>query len=444
MDRAVCERFAAWIDRPEITCIDPERIGALRVALEGHDPPVGVGRHGTLTGYEPGPVRRRLVTLDRRGHLVAACRWQADGALAWAKCRTGSETWIGIEPGAEDHPVLGRADRLWRLDPREPWAPLEPLTVFQALDYARPDVIPVLYAPSQLPAGAGTAVLNLIAGLMKDAGVARVRYRGPYPTEQLFTALLESFRYDARGDDPLAQFMDAGDLDWMPAPHESHLVEDGVIVQLRQQIEKVTVDGATFYRPDWQGVVRREQRVVKDDGGRVVCSLWAFGGALEDRLALDRSGEVLERFAPAPDARPPAPLPPLWAPALAELIARESAPPLALALRDVLAGLHLEWGAVPGDLLRADDGAIRVSRRLRDAGMRGIADAEGPERARRAIGFVLEVARLLAPDARRRAQARLAAASPAEQEAALGTPPIDGPLPESVGKLVALVARGHG
>ena len=57
--------------------------------------------------------------------------------------------------------------------------------------------------------------------LASKQGVARVRYRGPYPTEQLFTALLECFRYDGADDDPVGRFMDGGDLDWVPAPHES-------------------------------------------------------------------------------------------------------------------------------------------------------------------------------------------------------------------------------
>ena len=213
-------------------------------------------------------------------------------------------------------------------------------------------MIPPLFAPARLPPGAGTAVLNLIAGLMKDQGVARVRYRGPYPTEQLFTALLECFRHDPALDDPLRRFMDEGDVDWLPAPHERHLVAPGVSVQLRHQIDKVVLDGVAFYRRDWQGVIRHEPRVVREEGARVICSLWALGRSLEDRLALDRSGEVQERPAPALDPIPPAPLPPVWAPALAELIARESAPALAGPLRDVMRALTLEWGAVPGDLLR--------------------------------------------------------------------------------------------
>ena len=256
MERALCDRLAACLDRPEILAIDPERVAALRAALDEDDPPASAGRGGAVTGYDPGPGRRRLVTIDRRGHLTAACRWRADGTLAWAKCLTSDGDWIGIEPAADDHPAWGLSDRLWLLDSQDAWAPREALTLFQAVDYARPDVIPPLFAPARLPPGAGTAVLNLIAGLMKDQGVARVRYRGPYPTEQLFTALLECFRYDPALDDPLGRFMDEGDVDWVPAPHERHLVAPGVSVQLRHQIDKVVLDGVAFYRRDWQGVIR--------------------------------------------------------------------------------------------------------------------------------------------------------------------------------------------
>ena len=281
-------------------------------------------------------------------------------------------------------------------------------------------MIPPLFAPARLPPGAGTAVLNLIAGLMKDQGVARVRYRGPYPTEQLFTALLECFRHDPALDDPLRRFMDGGDVDWVPAPHERHLVAPGVSVQLRHQIDKVVLDGVAFYRRDWQGVIRDEPRVVREEGARVICSLWALGRSLEDRLMLDRSGEVQERPAPALDPIPPAPLPPVWAPALAELIARESAPALAAPLRDVLREADARMGRGP----RRSPGGRRRARAREPPPPRGGSrvggrSAAGPERAQRAIAFVVEVARLIAPAARLRAQARLAAASPAEQARAL-------------------------
>ena len=443
MDRNVVRSPRRVARRPDIRALDPSQIGALRAALHAADPPATAGRGGTLVGYAPGPGRRRLVQFDRRGALIAACRWAPDGALAWARCRTAHGDWIGVEPAAASHPAWGTSDRLWRLDPAEPWAPREELTTFQALDYRRPDFIPPLLEPGRLPPGAGTAVLNLIAGLMKDQSVARVRYRGPYPTEQLFTALLESFRYRDVVDDPLGRFMDGGGLDWLPAPHESHGVVEGVCVQLRHGIDKVVLDGIAFYRRDWQGVIRREPRVVREDGERVVCSLWAFGRSLEDRLVLDRAGEVRERPAAVADPAPPAPLPPVWGPALAEIIGRESAPALAEPLREVMRGSALEWGAVPGDLVRVEGSTARVSRRLREAGVAWVREAAGPERGQRAIAFVLEVARLLAPAARLGAQARLLALSREAQERALSAQDRRGDeLPESVGRLLALVARG--
>jgi hypothetical protein len=442
MDRGLVRRLASWIERPEILALDPARLGALARALGDDDPPVTAGRWGTLIGFDPAGGRRRLVQFDRRGNLIAAFRWRSDGALAWARCRTALGSWIGIEPGVAAHAGWGRSDRVWLLDASGPWVPREEVTVFQSLDYERLDVIPPLAHPRRLPPGAGTAILDLVAGLMKDQGVTRVRYRGPYPTEHLFTALLESFRYDPAVPDPLARFMDGGRLDWLPAPHERHRVTPEISVQLRQEIDKVVMDGATFYRRDWQGVIHAEPRVVRSEGDRVVCSLWALGRPIEDRLVLDRSGEVLEVRAAAPDHAPTSPLPPLWGPALAELIARESAPALGATIRDVMDGLALEWGGVVGDLVRVDGATIRVSRRLRDAAIAWIREpSAGAERAERAVQFVLEVARLLGSSVRLLAQIRLEEASEEEQRRALleGAPP---PLSGSIGRLLALIASG--
>jgi hypothetical protein len=274
-----------------------------------------------------------------------------------------------------------------------------------------------------------------------------VRYRGPYPTEQLFTALLECFRYPAGEALPLERFLADGALDWHPAPFETHHVRPGVVVQIRHEIEKVVLDGVPFYRADWQEIRRREPRVVRAEGDRVICSLWALGGPLEDRLALDRAGEILESPPPATDAEAPAPLPPVWRAALGELIARESAPALAPAIAAITADLDLEWGPVPGDLLHVQGRRIRLSRRLREAGGAARAGAaSAPERAEQALRFVLEVARLLGPEVRLRAQARLEAASEEEQRRALEEAPAELPeaLGESVGRLVALVIQTGG
>ena len=88
MERAARDRLAVCLDRAEIAAIDPERVAALRAALDGADPPASTARGGAITGYDPRAGRRRLLTFDRRGHLIEAWRWRADGSLAWAKCLT--------------------------------------------------------------------------------------------------------------------------------------------------------------------------------------------------------------------------------------------------------------------------------------------------------------------------------------------------------------------
>ena len=145
------------------------------------------------------------------------------------------------------------------------------------------------------------------------------------------------------------------------------------------------------------------------------------------------------------DPRPPAPASPIWRAALASLVARESAPPLGASIRQVMASLRLEWGSVPGDLLRVDGDVIRVSRLLLDAGAAQVrAVSPGAERAAPAVRLVVDVARLLAPEVRGRAQMALEALPEDEQlrlwEGRAGA--ADTPLDDSVARLVALVAGG--
>lgn len=442
MEPVVLHRLRGWLARPEIIALDPPRIAALARSLDDGAPPVALGRAGTLVAYDPGPARRRLLQFDRRGTLIAACRWREDGALDWAKCLTGRAQWVGVQPVPLRHEAWGPSDQVCLLDDGEVWAPREALTLFQSLDYARPEFIPPLLEPRRLPPGAGSAILDLIAGLMEDQGIARVRYRGPYPTEQLFTSLLESFRYDPSASDPLAQFLE-GALNWDPAPHERHHVAPGVCVQLREAIEKVVLDGESFYRTQWQTIVRREPRVVRAEGDRVICSLWALGRPLQDRLILNRMGEVVERPPAVPDRPPAAPLPPVWQGALAELIARESAPALARSIHDVTQALQIEWGPTPGDLLSVAGSRITISRELREAAVAWLREAPPAERAGRAVVVALEVARLLAPTIRLQAQMHLERQSPEDQRRAIMDAEPAPALSESVGRLLALITAGR-
>ncbi|MBI4589911.1 MAG: hypothetical protein HY725_13835 [Candidatus Rokubacteria bacterium] len=390
--------------------------------------------YGTVVTRIPGRVGRPplLVSeVDRHGTLLTSAEWDEDGALRHAKVRTPDGGWIGIEPGAGQSPIWGRSDRLVQLNPERPFRPVEPITLFQSLDYAAIKFIPPLAEPERLPPGAGTAVLNFLACLLADQGTPRVRYRGPYATELLFTALLESFRYDPAAASPLEQFtgsneaMLAGDLaesplDWSPAPHERRFARAGVYVQLRDGVEKVVFEGRAYYRQRWQGVVRDEPRVVREDGDGIVCSLWALGEAIEDHLILDRSGNVLAVLPMTPVEGKRTALSPGWRRTLGELIAHGSAPLLRPSILGVVERLPLEWGPVTGDLVEVGEDRLVVSLRLPHL-FRRLLEAQHTlgQRVGVALRFAAEVAKLLGPAVRRHAQTALASLPESGQQAAL-------------------------
>ncbi len=381
-----------------------------------------VTRCGTVVTRMAGAAGRPPLLVseaDRHGTPLTAAEWDDGGRLRRAKVRIPDGSWIGIEPGTAESPIWGRSDRLCRLDPDQPFRPVEPITLFQSVDYAAIAFIPPLAEPARLPPGAGSAVLNFLASLLIDQGTPRVHYRGPYATEQLFTSLLESFRYDPTAGSPLEEFM-RGDLSWSPAPHEKLFSPAGAYVQLRDGIEKVVFRGRPYYRRLWQGVIRGEPRVAREDGERVICSLWALGEAIEDHLILDRNGEVLS----VPPVPPPegvrTPLSPRWRSAVGELIAHGSTPLLRPSILGVVERLHLEWGPLAGDLVETRGEHVVVSLRLpRLFSLKLETQKEMEQRVRLVLQFATEVAKLLGPAVRAQAQAALASLPESKQRAPL-------------------------
>ena len=357
-------------------------------------------------------------TFDRRGALVADIAWTAGGALqiGWVRIPDGS--WLAIEPRAAADARWGLSDRISQAAARGS-ADRTPVTLFETLDWARVDRIPTLAEPARLPPGGGTAVLNLVAELARAQGVGRLTYRGPYPTEQLFTTLLESFRYVGAAADPLAAFM-AGGVEWEPAPHERFFPAEGLYVQLRGRVEKVVFRGAAYYRPDWQDVARHAPKRVRDTRAGVVCSLWALGRPLEDHLLLSRDGELLRVLEPEPAPPPPRVMFPEIRRGIAAAVAAVSAPALAPFIRAAAEDTPLEWDALSRELVAAEPGRIRVSTRLRNALVELMGAARGRgERASLALAAVVELAALAGDALRARAQAALAALAPEAQAAAL-------------------------
>src|SRR5207302_1135829 len=319
-------------------------------------PPVGAKiAHADSAPTTRGKQRRR------RGHAIR-------GILVMAVCRPlPRRRTRSIVSSDHERDARRAQDPLRRDDPLPSGTRRQPLTVFEALDWAAIDHIPPLAEPARLPPGAGTAVLNLVAALAADQEIARLRYRGPYPTETLFTALLEAFRY-AEGDAaPLDRFR-AGQLDWAPAPHERHFEPGGAAVQLRDGVEKVVWRGQAYYRSRWQSVARYAPWRVHETEGTVRCSLWALGAVVEDHLVLDPAGHVLSVLEPAPDPRHSAPVNPEVQAGLEALVRAQSVPALAGAVAGVMAALAIEWAGLAGGLVEVTGARARLAWTLADAG----------------------------------------------------------------------------
>ena len=361
--------------------------------------------------------------VDRRGTLVTVLRPTATGSLesAWVRIPDGS--WLGIEPRATRETPWGWSDRLWHAaePPANGWHGVR-VTLFESLDWARIDRIPVLAEPARLPSGGGTAVLNFIAARAAEQGAGALAYGGPYPTEQLFLALLESFRYEPETADPLAAFME-GRLAWRPAPSEHLFVGNDLYVQQRGRIEKVVWRGVTYHRPDGQGVVRHTPRRIVDAPDGVRCGLWALAQRLEDALLLGPEGDLVRILSDEPPPAASRPLPDAVWSGVAAAVAARSAAPLAPFVESVAGAFSIEWGPVARDVVQIGRGRIRLAARLRDALVAGLAAAQTPgDRAALGLAVVAETAALVGDALRSRAQGEVAKLERAGHAPALARP----------------------
>jgi hypothetical protein len=361
--------------------------------------------------------------VDRRGTLVTVLRPTATGSLesAWVRIPDGS--WVGIEPRATREAPWGWSDRLWHAaePPVNGWHGSR-VALFEALDWSRIDRIPVLGEPARLPPGGGTAVLNFIAARAEEQRAGPLAYRGPYPTEQLFLALLESFRYQPDVADPLTTFVDGG-LAWQPAPSERLFVGDDLYVQLRGRIEKVVWRGITYHRPDWQTVVRHAPRRIVDTPDGVRCGLWALARPLEDALLLIPNGDLARILADEPPPSASRPLPDSVWTGVAAAVAARSAAPLASFVESVAGAASLEWGPVARDLVQIGRGRVRVAERLRGALVAGLASAStAADRAALGLAVIAEMAALVGDALRARAQAEIVRLSGTGQPPTLEDP----------------------
>lgn len=258
---------------------------------------------------------------------------------------------IAVLRATRAHPLLGDAHPIVVAD--------RVVTAMSALDWARPTRIPTVAAPGRLPPGTGALLLNAIAIRAHRAGVAALRYAGPYPTPALYRALARSFRPGADEATFTRDVMtralrlahDELAIDFAPAPHERVELVGSGFAELRSGVERVVIAGASFER---DGAIAR---LVPVAGGHA-CEIW-FGDARYATIAT-LAGERALADGPHP---PPAlasgvigkSFPPTLRAAIAELVADAVPAPLAADARARVAARPLSWADLGVHAARASD-----------------------------------------------------------------------------------------
>ncbi len=298
---------------------------------------------GTTLEWRDGALVTRR---DRDGAVQAEAVWDGD-ALGSMRVRGAGGEELTLDGARRDHPVLGAVQTL-RVDGAV-------VAYASAIDWRAPTAIPAIDRPAALPPGTGTMLLDQLARCASAAGVAALRYAGPYPTAALWASLGHSFRTDGREADFTADAtarwgggaLPAIAIDFAPAPHERIAVAPGVVVQLRDGVERAMIDGATF---DRHGGVRR--LVPRDDGWAAV--LWLGDRAWGTRARLGVDGALIDRTPLPPAIGEPAGqvVPPALAAALRDLVDDALPTPLTSA---AIAHLPIVWGD-PGLTAAADRG----------------------------------------------------------------------------------------
>ena len=369
---------AAWARDPRRASRRPDRRGRPRPRTRPGP------RLGRPVPTRPGGTSRVPPARDRS----RAARWwrrstaNHTGALraAWASLGDGSGA--GLLPGGAHHPLWGASDRLVRL--ASSGVSTTTLTLAGAVRWSAVDTIPPVAEPGRLPAGAGAAILNVLAALAwAHQGRPPLRYRGPYPTEQLFWSLTESFHLEPpRPSDPLARFLADAELDVRasgppggdasglaarparaaPPPRRARRPAPG-----RRRADRVARPPLPPDRLPGAAPAGAPGRAPRRGRGRSAPLRCVARGprsvVVEDHLVLDDRGEPLERCPPAPDPAREAPLAAPWRDALVLSAPRGDAAPRRCDRRR-MARAPARVGVVPGDLVEARGTTLRLSPKL--------------------------------------------------------------------------------
>jgi hypothetical protein len=265
-------------------------------------------------------------------------------------------------------------------------------TAISAIDWAHPTQIPTVADPARLPPGSGGMILNVLAVLAARAGIAALRYAGPYPTPALWHALARSFCTTASEEQFTAGVLERAlrvardelPFDFAPAPFERIATACGW-VELREGLERAVIDGVTY---DRAGSVARLGEHAE---------VW-IGDALYARVAtFDASGALID----GPHAIPPCTsavlgreFPPALRAALAELVADAVPSPIAALAREAIATRTLAWADLGARVARRTEHGFAVHaalwERIAPLGLArlalALAEALAPEASRLVVG----------------------------------------------------------
>jgi hypothetical protein len=395
--------------------------------------------HGGLTLFWPSALTqgqvRRLASFDCGGRLLVLLHWTSEGKLTHFKARGLDGRFLGVVRDAASHLSWGNSDSVWLLADEDGFNIDRSLTLFRTVAYEDIDFLPPLDNPTVLPAGGGSTILNVLALLAQDQEKSLLRYRGPYPSDRLFATLRESFRYSGEPGVIRERFtqdaetaalnleMKEVEVDWAPSPHERFFPAAHTCVQLRDGIEKVYDRGRIYYRPDLTTEAYTIWvRQTEDSSPRYVAGLMILGQALEAHLILDDSGMIAERPTVRRDwdIRGGIQLSDEWKAFLVRLISSESSSLLRSALWPAMEELTFLWAPLRGKLWMIEGNEVYLHAGMAAVYRGALSQTKSAgESLLLAARFASELARLIGPLVRTRAQERLAGLSSQDQQVAL-------------------------
>ncbi len=419
----------------------PAAGGEVRLAHAGR-PLVRARRHGTLVLYDPEPEGgeekpRRLCSFSPTGELLERLWWDEEEGVPLREARLLAPQggWIQILPGRGNHPLWGTCDLIAASEFFEgPWTRL---TEMEGVRYERIGAIPPAAEPARLSGGAGSVLLNFLASLLEDQDARGVRYRGPYPTHQLFDSLFESFALAGEEDPARArEEFTRGALEaafsgrsvepavaFRPRPFELLPLGGHASVLLHELPLRAFLHGASYSRPGAlpPGALCGSLRLRPWGEGPERWALGAefLGEPLEIHGLVDLDQIRSEQFPRPPEPPPGGPSPaadPLWKSSLALLLLSRAAAPLRPALSEVLAAVPAVWSAVPRRLAAFDGARIVLRSGLSAAFEKRAEGLSRSDRVQRALQAVSELATELAPALLGAAQKRLLEAGAAGRE----------------------------